>query len=192
MRKKILVLTTGGTIEKSYDEVSGVFDNREQYLTNEISKRLRLPYIDIRFQSLMNKDSLVMTDDDRVLIYAAIHDWSKRVDGIVILHGTDTLEITAAYCHSQMGIHPLHPIPVIFTGAMSPFGFEQSDALQNMTEALIAVKILAPGLYVSFHNEIFSVPHVKKNKELRTFESTHPIPIPIPKPIPIPNSNPNK
>jgi len=170
MKKKILVLTTGGTIEKSYDEVSGVFDNKENYLTDVISKRLRLPYADLRFQALMNKDSLLMTDDDRVLIYAALQDWSQRVDGIVVLHGTDTLEMTATYCDSQRKHNPLNNIPVVFTGSMRPFGLEQSDAWQNMTEALLAVKILPPGLYVSFHNEIFQVPNVTKNKELRTFQ----------------------
>ncbi len=168
---KILVLTTGGTIEKSYDEASGQLDNFENYLSEVLKTRLRLPYAQLRYQSLMNKDSLNMTEDDRSLIFAALVDWSSKVDGIVILHGTDTLDLTAKYCAEQIKKTPLaKPIPIVFTGAMRPFGFEQSDAMQNMTEALLAVKILPAGLYLSFHNQIFTAPHFLKNRDKKTFE----------------------
>ena len=56
-------------------------------------------------------------------------------------------------------------VPVVFTGAMIPMGFEDSDATQNVTEALLSAKLLSPGFYISFHNQIFSVPHVQKNKD---------------------------
>lgn len=166
IKTKILVLTTGGTIEKSYDEASGQFDNKDNFLSEVIKARIRAPYSDIKFQTLMNKDSLNMTEIDRTLIYAALNDWSNRVDAIVVLHGTDTMDLSANYCVNQ----PSLPIPVIFTGSMRPFGFEQSDALQNMTEALIAAKFLPAGIYLSFHNHIFKAPNFKKNKELKTFE----------------------
>ncbi len=168
---KILVLTTGGTIEKSYDESSGQLDNFENYLAEVLKTRLRLPYTQLRFQSLMNKDSLHMTEDDRSLIFAAIMDWSSKVDGIVILHGTDTMDLTAQYCVEQIKKTPLESeVPIVFTGAMRPFGFEQSDAMQNMTEALLATKILPSGLYLSFHNQIFLAPNFVKNKDKKTFE----------------------
>jgi L-asparaginase len=61
--------------------------------------------------------------------------------------------------------------PIVFTGAMKPMGFEDSDAAQNITEALLATKILKPGVYISFHNRVFELPRVRKNKETRTFES---------------------
>ncbi|TNF00611.1 MAG: asparaginase, partial [Deltaproteobacteria bacterium] len=50
-------------------------------------------------------------------------------------------------------------------------GFDDSDARQNVTEALLASKILPAGIYISFHNRIFKVPNVRKNKKLGTFES---------------------
>jgi L-asparaginase len=168
---KIGVLTTGGTIEKSYDETSGLFDNHDNFLPEVLKSRLRMPYATLRFQTLMNKDSLHMTEDDRSLIFAALVDWSSKVDGLVVLHGTDTMDMTAKYCVEQKKLHPFtKDIPVVFTGSMRPFGFEQSDAMQNMTEALLAVKILSPGIYLSFHNQIFSAPHFKKNKDKKTFE----------------------
>ena len=82
---KVVVLTTGGTIEKSYDESTGLFENHENFLPEVLKSRLRLPYVNLRFQTLMNKDSLYMTDDDRSLIFAALIDWSAKVDGIVVL-----------------------------------------------------------------------------------------------------------
>jgi L-asparaginase len=54
---------------------------------------------------------------------------------------------------------------------MIPMGFDDSDAAQTVTEALLAAKLLKPGFYISFHNQIFEVPHVRKNKEKGTFES---------------------
>ena len=45
------------------------------------------------------------------------------------------------------------------------------DALQNITEALFAAKVSPPGFYISFHNQLFTVPNVRKNKQLGTFES---------------------
>ena len=61
--------------------------------------------------------------------------------------------------------------PIVFTGAMKPMGFEDSDSNQNVTEALLAAKILSPGVYISFHNQVFELPNVRKNKEKRTFEA---------------------
>lgn len=167
---KIIVLTTGGTIEKIYQEEEGKLENLEnkgELIRQKILAKLRLPYTVLEVHALMFKDSLCMVDSDREFIYQSILKLGKDNTPIVVLHGTDTMEITAQYCFSKkMTLHS----PLLFTGAMSPLGFEGSDALQNVTEALIAAKLLPAGIYISFHNQIFEVPHVKKNREKRTFE----------------------
>ncbi len=166
----IIVMTTGGTIEKIYHEEDGSLDNQEnkgEIIRQQILGKLRLPYSTPEIYSLMSKDSLQMNDDDREKIFQNIARHLSRAVPIVILHGTDTMELSAQYCYHKK-IKCL--APVIFTGAMSPLGFENSDALQNMTEALIAAKILPPGIYISFHNQIFQVPNVTKNKLKKTFE----------------------
>jgi L-asparaginase len=165
----VIVLTTGGTIEKTYDESEGTLQNRETVIKNRIIERLRLPYTHIEVRSLMAKDSLEMDDADREKIYQSIKTQLARSRPIVVLHGTDTMEITARYCFER--IKNLQT-PVVFTGAMKPLGFDDSDALQNVVEALYAAKIVAPGFYISFHNQLFVVPHVTKNRDKRTFEST--------------------
>ena len=53
---------------------------------------------------------------------------------------------------------------------MKPVGFEDSDAIQNFTEALYATQILQPGLYLSFHGNLFEGSAIRKNRELGTFE----------------------
>ena len=61
------------------------------------------------------------------------------------------------------------PAPVILTGAMTPLGFEGSDGLQNLTESLLAVKLMPPGIYIAMHNQVFPIDHVRKNRELARF-----------------------
>ena len=60
---------------------------------------------------------------------------------IIITHGTDTMIETGLLL--QRALADLR-IPIIFTGAMTPLGFEGSDGLQNSTESFFAARVLAP------------------------------------------------
>lgn len=166
-KSRVMIISTGGTIEKTYDEFDGSLENRATAIYERILPKLRLPYTEIAVKSIMAKDSLNLDDQDRRIIYDALKQFSEYGDPIVVLHGTDTMEVTAKYCFDQE--HNFN-VPIVFTGAMKPLGFEDSDALQNITEALYAAKLLNPGLYVSFHNQIFVVPNVTKNRKTRTFD----------------------
>lgn len=163
----VVIITTGGTIEKTYNEFDGSLENRETSIKNRILSKMRLPYTNISVFPVLNKDSLYMTDEDRALISATVVDQMQKNCPIVVLHGTDTMSLSAEWCFRNI---PTPKVPVVFTGAMIPMGFEDSDASQNVTEALLAAKLLAPGFYISFHNQIFKVPQVRKNKEKCTFE----------------------
>lgn len=168
-QKNILILTTGGTIEKSYIESEGVVSNRDSLLKEKLIKKLRLPYTHLEVSEVMAKDSLYMTQDDRRVILKKVQENLLPQRPILILHGTDTMVETAQFIYHQI-LEP--PIPIVFTGAMKPAGFDDSDALQNFTEALIVCKLVKPGYYISFHNHIFKIPYVRKNHQLGTFEST--------------------
>jgi L-asparaginase len=108
-----------------------------------------------------------MNDQDRGLIAETVRNQMQKGCPIVVLHGTDTMSLTAEQCHKEI---KKPKVPVVFTGAMIPMGFDDSDAAQNVTEALLSAKLLQPGFYISFHNQIFKVPQVRKNKEKGTFE----------------------
>lgn len=167
--KQIHIVTTGGTIEKTYDEIEGTLFNRETVIKNRINNRLRLPYTELFISSVMAKDSLEMQQSDREHICAKIADLVSK-DGypVVVLHGTDTMQQTAELAQAKLGELK---VPVIFTGAMKPLGFEDSDALQNVTESLMCAQIIKPGVYICFHNRLFEVPGVRKNKQKGTFEN---------------------
>jgi len=163
----LFILTTGGTIEKVYDEFEGSLTNKDTIVKNKILQKLRLPYTSIEVKQIMAKDSLYMDDKDREFILESIKYFSRHNHPIVVLHGTDTVDLTSRYCLEKF---PEISVPVVFTGAMKPLGFDDSDAAQNVIEAIFAARIMKPGYYVTFHGKLFTVPKFKKNKEKGTFE----------------------
>ena len=166
-KKRVMVFSTGGTIEKSYSELEGSLENRESTFRKLLLELLRLPHTEVLLREIMAKDSLEMTDEDREVVRRQIEGHFAHEDPIVVLHGTDTMAVTARYCHEKC---PDPPVAVIFTGAMRPMGFIASDAPQNIMESLMAAQLARPGYYICFHNHLFRVPNVRKNKSLGTFE----------------------
>ncbi len=164
---KIHLLSTGGTIEKIYSEQSGQVQNLETKIDRYL-RQLRLPDSHISVRNLMNKDSLEMTEQDRRQVLEAVESALNEPGPIVITHGTDTLVETGLYLKSRL--KDLN-VPIVFTGAMTPLGFERSDGLQNLTESLLAAKILSPGIWLVIHNQVFPIDRVRKNRDLAQFES---------------------
>ncbi|MGB0454626.1 MAG: asparaginase domain-containing protein [Bacteriovoracaceae bacterium] len=168
-KTKVIVLTTGGTIDKVYDEFDGSLQNRQSQIKKMLLSKLRLPYTELEVISILAKDSLNITDYDRSLIVQSIEKQMQKGHPIMVIHGTDTMAKTARFCFENIK-DPL--VPIVFTGAMRPLGFVDSDAFQNVTEALLVSKILPNDIYISFHNRVFKVPNVKKNQLTKTFECT--------------------
>jgi L-asparaginase len=163
--QRIYLLSTGGTIEKVYSEQSGAVENRAAKLDRYL-RALRLPDADIRSIQLMNKDSLEMTGADRAEVRDRVAELLPEGAPIVISHGTDTMVETGLFLESGF---PALKVPIILTGAMSPLGFEGSDALQNLTESLLAARLLSPGVFVVMHGQVFPVGRVRKEKDKATF-----------------------
>jgi len=161
----IHVLSTGGTIEKVYSEQTGSVENMGSKIDRYL-RVLRLPDLRIEAISLMNIDSLEMTDEDRAVILAAVRERLKPGEPIVITHGTDTMVDTGLYLKRNL---ETLPVPIVLTGAMTPLGFEGSDGLQNLTESLLAARLLTPGIWLAMHNQVFPIDRVRKNRELARF-----------------------
>jgi len=156
----ILILTTGGTIDKIY------FDAKSKYEVGPPSIERLLSELNLtigyRTQSLMRKDSLELTDDDRAIIKEAVlHAEEKR---IVITHGTDTMVETARF------LNPLNEKTVVLTGSLEPALFTTSDALFNIGCSMAAVQTLPPGSYIAMNGTIFDCMNVKKNLQKNRFE----------------------
>ena len=163
--QRIYLISTGGTIEKVYSEQTGAVQNTDSKI-DRYFRLLRLPDADIQVTHLMNKDSLEMTDADRAQVLAAVSEKLKEPAPVVITHGTDTLVETGLLLEKNL---PELPVPIVLTGAMTPLGFEASDGLQNLTESLLAARVLAPGVYVVMHNQAFPIGRVRKDREQARF-----------------------
>jgi len=161
----IYLITTGGTIEKAYSEQSGAVLNNASKVGHYL-KLLRLPDCEVRVIPLMNKDSLEMTQEDRAVLVKELTGVLPQDHPIVITHGTDTMVETGLYIEKAF---PDLKVPVILTGAMTPLGFEDSDGLQNLTESLLAARLLGAGVFVVIHSQVFPIDQARKDKERGTF-----------------------
>jgi L-asparaginase len=133
---------------------------------------LRLEETEVNVFELMSTDSLEMTDADRTRVLEAVRacgaDAGERggVTGIVVLHGTDTLALTGERILREI---PEPRVPIVLTGAMRPYEMKQSDALQNLTEAIFAAGVLPPGVYCVAHGRSLRFPGVRKDAKRGTF-----------------------
>jgi len=164
-KKRIAIISTGGTIEKTYDELSGVLANQVSVLDVMLAS-LELRGVDVQRVQLMNKDSLEMNADDHTLIAETAEAMARATDGVIVVHGTDRLQYSGERVVELCGT-PRRPI--VFTGAMRPYELRSTDALQNLVEALLAVQLLAPGVYVCMHNQVLQFPGVVKDRTQGTF-----------------------
>ena len=159
---RALVVVTGGTFDKEYDELTGTLSFRKTHLQEMLKLgRCRLK---TRVSTLMMKDSLVMTEVDRRRILAACRRAPEN--RIVVTHGTDTMTETAAVLGRG-----LSGKTIVLTGAMRPYRFGSSDGLFNLGSALSFAQALPPGVYVAMNGLIFTWDNVKKNRSLGVFTS---------------------
>ena len=159
----IRIFVTGGTFDKTYDEIRGGLSFGDTHLAEML--RLGRSRVDVAVRTLMMVDSLDMTDADRELIVRNCVQCAES--RIVITHGTDTMVETARAIADDM-----EKKTVVLTGAMVPYAFGSSDGLFNLGSALSLVQVLPPGVYVAMNGRHFPWNQVRKNRETGVFEST--------------------
>lgn len=163
--KRVALISTGGTIEKTYDELAQVFTNRVSVLDVMLAG-FELRGVELVRVPLMNKDSLEMDQADHDLIAETVAAMSRTMDGVLVVHGTDRLAVTG---ERIVGLLSTPRVPIVLTGAMRPFALRASDAPQNLTEALLAVQLVPAGVYVAMHNRVLAFPGVVKDPKRGTF-----------------------
>ncbi|MCH2139847.1 MAG: asparaginase [Phycisphaerales bacterium] len=163
---KVALLSTGGTIEKTYDPLGGVLANDVSVLDVMLSQ-LALEGVSLRRVPVMNKDSLEMTSEDHDIICEAVLREAEQSDGVIVVHGTDRLTQTGELMAQKT--RGASAIPIILTGAMRPWILRTTDAMQNLTEALMAVQLVDPGVYVCMHNRVLRFPGVEKDRDQLRF-----------------------
>ena len=161
---RLLVITTGGTIDKIY------FDRPSQYQVGDpaVHELLNEAHInlDCTFIEICRKDSLEITNDDRKQIAQAIQ--KHKIKRVLITHGTDTLVETACYLAPLIDSH----CTVVMTGAFQPAIFRNSDAPMNIGTALGGLSTSQSGIFIAMSGQIFSADKVAKNYEKGYFEAT--------------------
>lgn len=158
---KLLIITTGGTIDKIY------FDDMSDYQIGEPMIGQILDHLQVGFEfevkALMRKDSLHLNDEDRLLIRDEIA--SSAESHVLITHGTDSMVKTALL---------LSDIPgktMVLTGALNPARFNDSDAIFNIGCAIGAVQCQPPGAWIAMSGKVWDPHGVRKNRGKNRFES---------------------
>ena len=157
---RLRVITAGGTIDKVYFDAASSYEVGEP----QIGPLLRDSNVTFDFvvESVLQKDSLAMTDGDRALIRARVEAAPER--HILITHGTDTMTQTAAT------LEGVKDKVIVFTGSMQPARFRNSDAVFNLGCAVGALQALPPGVYIAMNGVVAPAGAVRKNRAASRFE----------------------
>ncbi|GKT12264.1 MAG: L-asparaginase [Thiomicrorhabdus sp.] len=161
----IQLFITGGTIDKDYQTTSGELYFAESHLPKLLKQANST--LTIETSVLMQKDSLEMTERDRLLICQSCIESSSNQ--IVITHGTDSMVETAILLAQQTD---LQHKTIVLTGAMRPFMLGSSDASFNIGSALMAVQTTSPAIYIVMNGQLFNAMQVKKDLQQGLFVKT--------------------
>ena len=147
-KKKILLLTTGGTIV-SVPGGEGLEPRRSDVMEREL-QQLRT-YYDITVRDLMCLDSSNIRPEEWQQIAAAVFEMRSGYDGIVVSHGTDTMAYTASAVTFML---PGIDLPVVFTGSQLPLADMLSDGPDNLRTAFAMAAAGYPGVFLAFDRKV--------------------------------------
>ena len=157
----IRFITTGGTIDKIYFDALSQFEVGESQVEHILKEGL--VQFDYEIVSLLQKDSLEITDEDRIKLRGHI----ERDDAAlyVVTHGTDTMAETAE------ALQGLEGKTIVLTGALTPARLRTTDAIVNVGMAVAAVQACPPGVYIAMSGQVFTAGEVRKNRSENRFEA---------------------
>ncbi len=147
-KKKILLLTTGGTIA-SVPGGEGLEPQRSGVMERELNQ-LRT-YYDITVRDVICLDSSNITPAEWQLIAEAIYTQRVGFDGIVVSHGTDTMAYTASAITFML---PGIDLPVVLTGSQLPLADMLSDGPDNLRTAFAMAASGYPGVFLAFDRKV--------------------------------------
>lgn len=158
----VLVLTTGGTIDKLYFDALSEYQIGASVVARLLElARVRHPF---RVAEVMRKDSLELDDTDRAVIAESVRNAAERC--IVITHGTDTMTLTA------QALAAIAAKTIVLVGALAPARFSESDAAFNLGMAFATAQIAAPGVYITMNGSVFPAREVVKDRSKGAFVSS--------------------
>ena len=159
----ILILNTGGTLNKRYNPIKGsLFVPSDNIAIEAIMANFASQECEIK--GLIYKDSLEIDDFDRRQMLECIA--SREEKRIVIVHGTDTMSESAEYIAKEIADKT-----IIFTGAMKPYEIDHGEASCNLAMALgfLQQPKLPSGIYMCMSGIIAPHANIKKDKQRGVF-----------------------
>ena len=147
-KKKILLLTTGGTIA-SRPGGEGLEPHRSDVMEREL-EQLRT-YYDITVRDIMCLDSSNIRPEEWQIIACNIFEYRESFDGVVVSHGTDTMAYTASAVTFML---PNIDRPVVFTGSQLPLADMLSDGPDNLRTAFAMAASGNPGVFLAFDRKV--------------------------------------
>ena len=172
MTKKILVLHTGGTISMQADSSGAVVTSSDNPM-NHVSNPLE--GIQVHTLDFFNLPSPHIKPKHMLALYQKIKEEAANYDGVVITHGTDTLEETAYFLDTM----EVPRMPIVLTGAMRSSNELGSDGVYNYLSALRVAsddRAADKGVLVVMNDEIHAAKYVTKTHttNVSTFQTpTH-------------------
>ena len=160
-KKKILIINTGGTFNKRYDPIKGrLYVEQSGKAVEELASKW---LCELEIMHIIGKDSLDLSSHDRLELLAIISQSS--FDDIIIIHGTDTMELTAEYL-SDADLEKR----IILTGAMVPYALDPVEATANFSSAYGTLQILEKdGVFISMNGIFEEYDKVKKERSKGRF-----------------------
>ena len=160
----ILLLTTGGTIDKIYFDALSDYQVGETVMAKLLEvARVKRPF---RIEEVTRKDSLELDEADRALIYARVA--AAPENHVIITHGTDTMTDTVGQLADIAGK------TVVLVGALAPARFGESDASFNLGMAFATVQVAQPGIYITMSGSVFRADQVVKDRAKGAFVPSAP------------------
>lgn len=156
--KKILILSTGGTIGMTVKD--GIQHTSDEG-TNALADFLRgNKDVAVEFNAILNKDSALMTISDWQRIIHEVADNYDDFDGFIILHGTDTMNEIGAVLTLAL---PNFGKPIVLTGSIIPAAEQGSDAGRNLADSLsLATRQGTAGVYLAFGGRVIKGGQIQK------------------------------
>ena len=148
MKKKILLLTTGGT-SACVPGGDGLVPHRSGVMEREL-QQLRT-YYEITVEDVMCLDSSNIRPEEWQSIARCIFENREGFDGIVVSHGTDTMAYTASAVTFML---PDIDLPVVFTGSQLPLTDMLSDGPDNLRTAFAMAAAGEPGVFLAFDRKV--------------------------------------
>ncbi len=158
----MLILNSGGTFNKRYNPISGSLE--VPYDNKAIEEILQSVYFQYGLAGVVYKDSLEMDSNDRKMLANIILESTD--DTFVIVHGTDTMDISAEFLSEVFDDRK-----IVLTGAMQPFAIDTIEASLNLGMAIgFAQAVQENGVFICMNGLVKPWNKLVKNKNMGRFE----------------------